>query len=121
MQTYTPNSKAAALVASLKEARENISAIRELWIALFGEPTPSNEQIHRWLLIYGFDIVVAAIQDLAAWQGKHQQKLTIIEQERQPTVEEIAEHSKSLLDLIRYASGIMKNKKVGTDKPCETA
>jgi hypothetical protein len=121
MQTYTPNSKAAALVEQLKEARENISAIRELWIALFGEPTPGNEQIHRWLLIYGFDIVVASIQDLAAWQGKHQQKLTIIERQRQPTVEEIAEHTKSLLDLIRYASGIMKNKKLGTDQPCATA
>lgn len=116
MQTYTPNSKAAALVNQLKEARENISAVRELWIALFSEPTPSNEQSHRWLLIYGFDIVVAAIQDLAAWQGKHQQKLKIIEAQRTPTLEEVAEHSKSLLDLIRYASGIMKNKKLGTEK-----
>ena len=37
---YTPNSKAHALVLQLKEARENISAIRELWIDLFGEPAP---------------------------------------------------------------------------------
>jgi hypothetical protein len=116
MQTYSPSSKAAALVANLKEARENISAIRELWIALFNEPTPGNGQIHRWLIMYGFDIVVAAIQDLAVWHGKNDQKLRIIEEERQPTPEEVQQHTKTLLDLVRYASGIMRNKKNGTDK-----
>lgn len=109
---YTPHSKAHALVTRLKEARENIAAIRELWIELFGEPAPDDTQIHRWLIMYGFDIVVAAIEDLARWVGKHKQALAIIEQAgRQPTIEELREHTKALLDLIRYASGIMKNKK----------
>jgi hypothetical protein len=107
---YTPNSKAEALVLRLSEARENIEAIRELWIALFGEPTPDNSQIHRWLIRYGFDIAVESIQDLATWVGKHKQALAIIEAERVPTTEELKEHTKTLLDLIRYASGIMANK-----------
>ena len=121
---YTPNSKAAALVAQLHEARENISAIGELRFELFSNSIPAlpaNEKIHRWLIMYGFDTVVESVKDLGAWQGKHQQKLEIIEAERPATEEELKEHSKTLLDLIRYASGIMRNKKNGTDKPCQTA
>ena len=51
-----------------------------------------------------------AIQDLSTWVGKHRQALSIIEAERTPTQEELKEHTKTLLDLIRYASGIMGNK-----------
>ena len=39
-----------------------------------------------------------------------EESLAIIEAERTPTPEETKEHTKQLIDLIRYASGIMANK-----------
>jgi hypothetical protein len=105
---YTPDSKAAALVARLKEARENISAIKELWAALFGAPIPDDSQVHRWLLRYGFDAVVESIEDLMVWVGKHKQALAIMEESGEIiSPENRAEHTKTLTDLIRYVSGIM--------------
>ena len=108
---YTPNSKASALVARIKEARENVAAIQELWRELFGDPVPDAQQMMRGLRMYGFEVVVAAVEDLASWVGKHDQALSIIKEEgRQPTTKELHEHTKSLTDKVRYASGIMKHK-----------
>jgi len=105
---YTPGSKAAALIARIKEAEENSSAMQALWQSVFGTQPPDNRQCQIWLTRYGFDIAAESISDLANWINKHSQKLAEIVQHRQPTDEEIAEHTKSYLNTVKYASGIMK-------------
>jgi hypothetical protein len=117
---YMPNSKAAALVARIREAKENVAALRELWITYFGEPMPDDQQFLIWLTRYGFDIAVEAIEELASWLNRHEQELQKIAAEgRAATPEETIAHAKKLLDLIRYVSGIMKKKKAEQDGTAE--
>jgi dsDNA-binding SOS-regulon protein len=116
-RTYTPNSKAAALAAKIKEVEENISALQELWLFMIGKPVPEADQFKIWLMRYGFEITAAAIEELASWINKHKQELAKIRAEgREPTPEEIVEHSKTMLDLVRYASGIMKKMKADQEE-----
>jgi hypothetical protein len=118
-QNNSTPGKAAALLARIKEARENVAALKELWIMLFGEPSPGEHQFMIWLNRYPFDIIEDAFAVVAEWLNRHHQALELIQQEegRQPNDEEIEQHTKVLSDLIRYASGVMAKKMKGEIGP----
>lgn len=90
----------------IEEARQYAKALTELWEVLIGQPVPSERQFVMWLTRYGFEIVEEAIHATAAWLSKMRQALEAIEN---PTPEEIAQHTKGKLDLIKYASKVMSN------------
>jgi DNA-binding protein H-NS len=139
---YTKGSKAAMLIARLAEAKENISALQELWLTIIGEPVPDPKQCMIWLTRHNFDVVSESISDLANWVSKHGQLLeedrekfakakTKYQAIKKPTTEQTAEynneihkwneairlHHKGRLDLLKYVSGIMKWKEVDKDDP----
>jgi len=104
------SAKAALLMARIRESKENAAALRELWGSIFGYPAPGDQQFFIWLDRHGFDIVADSIMALAAWVNRHGQELGKIAADRDPTAEETAAHTKGLVDLVQYASGIMKKK-----------
>jgi hypothetical protein len=129
---FTPGSKAAALAARIRDAKENVAALRELWVMLLGEPSPDDRQFIIWLKLYDFDTVSDAIDATAQWLSKFEQALALIQEDhvdkdgklvlgRTLTQEQIDAAVKTLLDKIRYASGVMSKKKKKADdgRPCD--
>jgi hypothetical protein len=85
--------------------REQVGALTDLWKDLFPEfSAPAARQFQAWLRLYDFEIVVyglgAALQQL----NKREQDLEQGKEGAMPMTS---------LDIVRYASGAMKHKKLG--------
>jgi hypothetical protein len=93
------------LIKQMALQREQVDALNALWQQLFPDfPAPAARQFQAWLRLYDFDIVVyglgAALQQL----NKREQEL---EQGKDGTM------PMASMDIVRYASGSMKHKKLG--------
>ena len=90
---------AAQLLARIQETKANVSALHALWSETISDDPdlqPSRNQFQVWLKLYDFDLVVDAIESLVIWLNK---------------AAEVMETPPALSALIKYASGIMANKK----------
>lgn len=93
------------LMKQMTLQREQVEALTDLWKELFTEfPAPATRQFQVWLRLYDFEIVVyglgAALQQL----NKREQDMEQNKDGAMPMTS---------LDIVRYASGSMKHKKLG--------
>ena len=108
MTNYTHGSKAAQLIATLQTAKENLSALKEVWEFYFEPPIPPDSQFKVWLgrpALYGdVDNIAAGIVTSAQWLCNQRYMLESLPE---PTEEDIRLHTKGMEDVCRYASGCM--------------
>jgi hypothetical protein len=117
-------SKAQQLIAAIREAKENVDAIQQLWEATIGKPLEPR-QASIWLQIYGFDWVVDGIKATAIWQNKHQQAIqeavNAVDIDEKQFDAVLKEHRKEHLDFVKFASGCMKNARLRAQDKADKA
>jgi hypothetical protein len=114
------NSKAAALLACIKQQKEEVDALTVLWGETFPQfNAPDTRQFKVWLNIYDFDTVVLGIEKTLNWYNK------IVQAEATAVVGDETVAAKAKLasidttQIVKYASGCMKKRKA--EQSCETA
>jgi hypothetical protein len=97
-----------ALLAKLKQTKEETAAIQELWRYLFHDFTPPDyPNCSNWLDRYGFDTVVYGLKAAGVNLSRKSQTLEEIEEEREPTAEEVAASKWTRVEILKYASSCM--------------
>jgi hypothetical protein len=101
---------AADLIAKAKRVNEEASALREYWLTILPEEhCPDIRQFKLWLSMYGgLDNCIAGVDRTAVWLSKcESESAEIIADGGQP------DPPKTTLDIIQYASKVMRNKRDG--------
>lgn len=107
------NTSAVDLLNRIRRAKEEAASLKELFIELFPrEFVPEDRQFRIWLQRYELETIAASIERAAAWYGECLQTIEEIELKgKKPP----AELWKGKLDIIKYASGTMRNKMAAGD------
>jgi hypothetical protein len=102
------NTSAENLLNRIRREKEEAASLKELHIELFPpEFVPEDRQFRVWLQRYDLETIAASIERTAAWYGESLQAIEEIELKgKKPH----AELRKGKLDIIKYASGTMRNK-----------
>lgn len=101
-------STAIDLLNRIRRQKEEAASLRELYSDLFPpEFVPEDRQFRVWLQRYDLETIAASIERAASWYGECLQALEELELEgKKPPVQ----LRKGKLDIIKYASGTMRNK-----------
>jgi hypothetical protein len=96
------------MLARLEQQKEEVEALQGIFLTLFPEEyLPAIRQWHIWLNRYDFDLVADSLEAASEWHNK-------AEQDYQERVEQGQSPDRGMLkgklDIVRYASGIMRNK-----------
>ena len=102
---YT-TSRAQALQAKLRRLKEEIQALQDLWAMLFPDFEPLEQrQAHVWMNAYDFNHIT---ESLEVAQARYSQRLDQWAEGGDPAK---LKPPMTRLDVTKYASGTMKNKK----------
>ena len=99
---------AETLLIRVRREKQEAASLKELFIELFPpEFVPEDRQFRVWLQKYDLETIAASIERAAAWYGECLQAAEELEVKgKKPP----AELRKNKLDIIKYASGTMRNK-----------
>jgi len=101
---------AAELMARAKRVNEEGAALREFWLTILPEEhCPDIRQFKLWLSMYGgLDNCVAGLERTAVWLSQcESENAQILADGGQPN------QPKTTVDIIQYASKVMRNKRDG--------
>ena len=109
MSNPIPLSQAQQLQLKLRRLREEVSAIQDFWRTLFPEFDPLEpRQCHVWINAYDFNHICSALEIAQARASQRMDQWQLFELEGgDPNTKP----PMTRLDVIKYASGTMKNKK----------
>lgn len=102
------NTSATDLLSRIRREKEEAACLKELYEGLFPPDfMPEDRQFRVWLQRYDLETIAASIERAASWHGECLQAIEEIELKgKKPP----AELWKGRLDIIKYASGTMRNK-----------
>ncbi len=111
--------KAQELMERLRQQREEAGALAELWGTILPEfEVPNVRQfLTGWLRPYGFDTVVKGIETAAQHYHAQQQKIAELHESGELTPEKQQALEWGQTDVVRYASGVMKQTKLRQEQP----
>lgn len=106
------NISAADIIAKAKLLAEEADAVQQYWTTTLPlEFLPDIRQCQLWLRMYGgLDNVIGGLERTQQWLQQIEQQNAEFEAEGEPT-----RIIKTRLDVIKYASGVMKNLDRGID------
>jgi hypothetical protein len=101
------------LLNRIRREKGEATSLKELYAELFPpEFLPEDRQFRVWLQRYDLETIAASIERTAAWYGECLQAIEELELEgKKPP----AALRKGKLDIIKYASGTMRNKTAAGD------
>src|ERR1039458_10123461 len=101
-------SQATDLLNRIRRQKEETAALKELYAELFPpEFMVADSQFGVWLRRYDFDIIAESFDRTADWLNQCQQKVEEAEAEGKKSDPHL---SKTKLDVVKYASGVMVKK-----------
>lgn len=107
------NTSAVDLLNRIRREKEEAASLKELYVELFPpEFVPEDRVFRVWLQMYDLETVAASIERTAAWFSECLQTIEEIELKGKKLPTDLR---KGKLDIIKYASGTMRNKKVAGD------
>jgi hypothetical protein len=103
---------ASDIIAKAKRLAEEAEAVQQYWTTTLPlEFLPEIRQCQLWLRMYGgLDNVIGGLERTQQWLQQIEQENAELEAEGKPT-----QITKTKLDVIKYASGVMKNLDRGID------
>jgi hypothetical protein len=97
-----------ALLAKIKQQKEEVEAIQALWRSLFRNFTPPDYiNCSIWLDRHDFETVVYGLKAAGVNLNKKAQALEAIEESHEPTAEEFETSKWTRTEILKYASGSM--------------
>jgi hypothetical protein len=86
--------------------KEETAAVREFWLTTLPEDfAPDNRQCQVWLQMYGgLDNVIAGLERTQQWLQQRDQDNEERREQGKPPLP-----AKNKLDIVKYASGVMRN------------
>jgi len=110
------------LITKIERQKQERVALAKLWESLFPQcPMPGERQLTIWLNLYEFETVVAGLERALQQEQRRQQNF---DDDRRECLANVAWGNGGKMiptalqpmdceDIIRYASGVMKGKKMG--------
>jgi hypothetical protein len=111
--TITVTTSASNLLSRIRQMKEEVEILKELFTDVLPVFVPDDRQFRIWLQRYDLDTVAASIERTAAWYNEAEQTIEELKVKGKPIPTVLR---KTQLDIIKYASGVMKGKTVEAQK-----
>jgi len=99
---------AEALLTRIRQQKEEAGVLKELYSDLFPpEFVPEDRQFLIWLQRYDMETIAASLERTVAWYSEAMQNIEEFEAKGKKIPDALY---KNKLDILKYASGVMKGK-----------